>query len=244
VIADNFKNTIRFGAWVLMKLLVIEDNLKIANLLQTSLAEDGHVISVCGNGLQGQRLAASGTYDAIVLDVSLPGRDGMRICRELRQQGVTTPMLMLTVHSGVNDKVRGLDSGADDYMTKPFDLDELRARVRALQRRRHVGEHSVLRCGNLTLNLAERTVCRGSEPIRLTKREFDLLALLMRNPARVHSRETIGTGVWDQNFDSESNVIDVFIHSLRRKINRKGSPTLIQTVPGVGYVLNLRQHSS
>lgn len=220
-----------------MKVLVIEDNSKIASLLQRGLSEAGHTAEVCNTGLEGQRLAQTGVFDAIVLDIGLPDRDGLKICRDLRHLGVSTPLLMLTVLSGVCDKVRGLDAGADDYLTKPFDIQELLARLKALKRRRHSSGDAVLKHADLVLDLAQRTVKRGRTSIQLTRREFDLLTLFMRNPRRVLSREIIGTGVWDHNFDQSSNVIDVFIHSLRRKINIGRSRPLIHSVQGVGYIL-------
>ena len=221
-----------------MQLLVIEDNARIATLLQRGFAEQGHVVSICASGIEGERIAATGAWDVIVLDVGLPDRSGIHVCKNLRQSGVTTPILMLTVLATTGDKVRGFDAGADDYLTKPFEFEELTARLNALQRRGRSGDAAVLKYGDLEVDLASRTAARAGRRLALTRREFDLLTLFMRNPQRVLSRETIGTAVWDQNFDPRSNVVDVYVCTLRRKINEAATHALIRTIIGCGYALD------
>lgn len=221
-----------------MQLLVIEDNARIASLLQRGFAEHGHVVNICASGIEGERIAATGAWDVIVLDVGLPDRSGIHVCKNLRQSGVTTPILMLTVLASTGDKVRGLDAGADDYLTKPFEFEELSARLHALQRRGRVSEAAVLKYQDLEVDVARRVATRGGRRLALTRREFDLLTLFMRNPQRVLSRETIGTAVWDHNFDPRSNVVDVYVCTLRRKINEGASKGLIRTIIGCGYALD------
>ncbi len=221
-----------------MKLLVIEDNAKMAELLHRGLTENGHVVSVCSHGADGQRFAETGAFDAIVLDVGLPDRDGMRVCEELRQRGIATPVLMLTAMSGTANKVKGFSAGADDYLTKPFDFDELMARLKALHRRHNPAVSAVIKHADLQVDLARRTAKRGGRSLKLSRREFDLLVVLVRNPHRVLSREVIGSAVWNQTYDSRSNVVDVYVCALRRKVNQEGERTLIQTVVNSGYVLD------
>jgi DNA-binding response OmpR family regulator len=221
-----------------MQLLVIEDNDRIASLLQRGFTEQGHAVSVCASGIEGERMAATGAWDVIVLDVGLPDRSGINVCRNLRQSGVTTPILMLTVLASTGDKVRGLDAGADDYLTKPFEFEELTARLHALQRRGRVGDAATLKYDDLEIDLSRRTVTRGGQRLTLTRREFDLLTLFMRNPQRVLSRDSIGTAVWDHNFDPRSNVVDVYVCTLRRKINEQAKKPLIRTIIGCGYALD------
>lgn len=221
-----------------MRVLVIEDNPKLSGLMRQGFTEHGYAVDISATGLEGGELASSGSYDAIVLDVMLPDSDGIQVCRELRSKGIKTPLLMLTVLSSTGDKVRGLDAGADDYLTKPFDFDELVARVRSLLRRGQASEATVLKFEDLELDLVRRVVSRAGNRINLTQKEFALLELFLRNPNRVLTRTTIGMRVWDTNFESESNVIDVYVHTLRRKVDKGFSRSLIHTVVGSGYMLS------
>jgi heavy metal response regulator len=220
-----------------MRLLVIEDNPKIAGFIRQGLTEQGHAVDVAERGHDGEEMAASEPYDAIILDIMLPDQDGVQVCRNLRRRGLKTPILMLTSLSTTADKVTGLDAGADDYLTKPFEFVELSARLRALMRRGEAQESSVLRFEDIELDLVGRKVKRAGEKIKLTSKEFALLEYLMRNPNRVLSRTQIGEHVWDMNFDSDSNVIDVYVSMLRRKIDKDFEKKLIHTVIGSGYVL-------
>lgn len=220
-----------------MRLLVIEDEKKLSQFIGRALREDGHAVDLCHDGESGAHLALNEDYDAIVLDLQLPRRDGLSILRELRDRKKATPVLILTVRDSVKDRVRGLDAGADDYLTKPFSLDELRARIRALLRRGQGSTATVLRFEDLEVHLLERTVRRGSREIRLTPKEFSLLEYFLRNPKRVLTRTSIAEHVWDYNFDWQSNVVDVFVKSLRRKLEEGGEPRILHTIRGVGYVL-------
>lgn len=220
-----------------MRILIVEDERKLAGFIRQALKEDGHAVEMCHDGNEGCRRAIDGEFDAVVLDLMLPDRDGLTVLRDLRAAGKLTPVLVLTARDDVKDRVRGLNEGADDYLTKPFALDELRARVRALLRR-GLGNHpTVLACEDLTLNLLDRKVTRGAREIKLTPREFALLEFLMRNLDRVVTRASISEHVWDYDFEWQSNVVDVFINALRRKLEEAGEPRLIQTVRGAGYLL-------
>ncbi|MBS0186662.1 MAG: response regulator transcription factor [Planctomycetes bacterium] len=218
-----------------MRALVIEDNVKMARGIQTGLKDAGFDAELSFTGTEGEDLAAAGSFDAIVLDLMLPDRDGFEVCRNLRRRSVSTPILMLTALSSTEDKVQGLDSGADDYLAKPFRFEELVARMRAMVRRAQSVDNKVLRCDDLELDLYTRRASRGEQKWDLASREFALLEYLMRNPNRVLSRAQIGENVWDINFEPTSNVIDVYISSLRRKIDRAGSRPLIHTVKNAGY---------
>ena len=222
-----------------MRILVIEDNLKMAEGIRKGLAEHGYVVEIETSGFDGEEEAAEGKYDAIVLDRMLPDRDGLDVCRNLRARQIGTPILMLTALSGTAEKVNGLDAGADDYLTKPFEFDEFVARVRALLRRGQPSESRVLRFHDLELHLDQRMAMRAGEKIRLSNKEFALLEYLMRNPERVLNRQSISEKVWDINYEPSSNVIDVVISALRRKADRGYDPPLIQTVVGTGYRLGL-----
>ena len=191
------------------------------------------------SGREGEELAAGHPYDAVVLDVMLPDLDGLQICANLRRQRVATPILMLTALSTTGDKVKGLDAGADDYLTKPFELEELLARLRALLRRGKGQGATRLKFADLKLDLLTRRVTRSGMQIKLSSREFALLEYFMRNPDRVLSRTAIAEHVWDMNFDSDSNVIDVYVSMLRRKMDRGFEQRLIHTIIGSGYVLRV-----
>lgn len=222
-----------------MRLLVVEDNPKMAAFIRQGLSEQNYAVDVAESGREGQELAILRSYDAIILDVMLPDRDGRTVCRNLRQWGVQTPVLMLTALGATMDKVAGLEAGADDYLAKPFEFVELVARLRALLRRGQAQEATLLKFDDLEINLLTRQVARAGKKIKLTAREFALLEVLMRNPNRVLTRAEIGERVWEMDFDSDSNVIDVYVSQLRRKIDKGFERPLIQTVIGTGYALRL-----
>lgn len=220
-----------------MRILVVEDQRKMAAFVKRGLEESGYAVDVAETGMSAESLVASTDYDLIVLDVMLPDRNGMDTARNLRRDGFKGPILMLTALSGTKDKVHGLDAGADDYLTKPFAFEELLARVRALLRRNESDRSVNLRFADLEMDLATRKVTRNSEPLALTSKEFALLELLLRNAGRPVSRTMISEHVWDVHFDSGSNVIDVYINMLRKKVDHPYEKKLIHTVVGVGYVL-------
>ena len=220
-----------------MRLLVVEHEKKVASFIKQGLEEESYAVDVASDGEEGLGMALDRVHDLIILDILLPKMDGLRILQELRREKVTTPVLLLTVRATIEDKVLGLDAGADDYLTKPFAFEELLARVRALLRRRAEAEPPVLQVADLTLDPARHVVARGGEKVELTPREFALLAYFMRNPGRVLTRTTISEHVWDYNFDTMTNVIDVYVNYLRKKIDAGREPKLIHTVRGVGYVL-------
>ncbi len=221
-----------------MRVLVVEDERKVANFIRQGLEEEGHTVEVAEDGAEAlDRLLASLPYDLVVLDVMLPRRDGFSVLKALRDKQVSTPVLLLTARDAVADKVAGLDLGADDYLTKPFAFDEFLARVRALLRRQAGQAAPALRLEDLTLDPATRGVSRGSRSIGLTTREFALLEYFMRNAGRVLTRPMIAEHVWAVDFDRESNVIDVYVGYLRRKIDGPGEHPLLHTVRGAGYVL-------
>ena len=221
-----------------LRILVIEDEPTIIEFLRTGLGYEGYQVAIAPDGRTGFDLATSETFDLIILDLMLPDMDGFDICRKLRERGDETPIIMLTARQEIADRVRGLDLGADDYITKPFSFDELVARIRALLRRQ--GQHpeqAVLHVGDLTINTETREVSRAGEPITLTPIEFALLELFMRHPRRVFTRETLLNRVWGYDYAGDANVVDVHISHLREKIHDK-PPRLIQTLYGVGYALH------
>jgi heavy metal response regulator len=220
-----------------VRILVVEDEKKVASFIKKGLEEEGYAVDVAADGEEGLMMALVRVHDLIILDIRLPKMDGLRVLQMLRQDKVTTPVLLLTVRATIEDKVLGLDAGADDYLTKPFAFQELVARVRALLRRRAEAEPMVLQVGDLILDPARRTVARGGEKIDLTPREFALLDYFMRHPGRVLTRTMIAEHVWDYSFDTSTNVIDVYVNYLRRKIDADREPKLLHTVRGVGYVL-------
>ena len=220
-----------------MRILVVEDEKKVASFIKKGLEEEGYAVDVAADGEEGLGLALTRVHDLIILDIRLPKMDGLRVLQALRHDSVTTPVLLLTVRATIEDKVLGLDAGADDYLTKPFAFQELVARVRALLRRRTEAEPTVLRIDDLRLDPARRTVTRGDEKIDLTPREFALLDYFMRNPGRVLTRTMIAEHVWDYSFDTSTNVIDVYVNYLRKKVDAGREPKLLHTIRGVGYVL-------
>ena len=222
-----------------MRLLVVEDEKKVAEFIRRGLDEEGYTVDVAADGEEGLNLALSRGHDLVILDINLPKIEGLEVLRRLRESGFSAPVLLLTVRATIEDKVLGLDTGADDYLAKPFAFDELIARVRALLRRRKGTEPVTLQVADLTLDPATRTVRRGSENIELTAKEFSLLNHLMRNQGRVLSRTGIAENVWGYYFDTSTNVIDVYINYLRNKIDAGREPKLIHTVRGVGYVLKV-----
>jgi DNA-binding response OmpR family regulator len=220
-----------------MHIAVIEDERRLATLLRRVLTEERHVVDVAYDGPSGLDLAASGTYDLIVLDLMLPGMDGIEICRRLRAARIETPVLMLTARGAVEDRVAGLNVGADDYLIKPFAMEELLARVAALLRRRGRGLEGgqTLQVSDLSLDLVRHEAQRAGRVIELTAKEFALLEFLMRHPGQVLTRTQIVDHVWRYDFDALSNVVDIYIHYLRDKIDRGFPNPLIKTVRGVGY---------
>jgi DNA-binding response OmpR family regulator len=220
--------------------LVVEDERKVAGFIRQGLEEEGHAVEVAGDGASALDLVlAEPGYDLIVLDVMLPKRDGLDVLKTLRGRGVTAPVLILTARDAVADKVAGLDLGADDYLTKPFAFEELLARARALLRRGTDQRAAVLRLADLSLDPATREATRGARRIALTAREYSLLDYFMRNAGRLLTRPMIAEHVWGLDFDAESNIIDVYIGYLRRKIDAPGEARLLHTVRGSGYVLKV-----
>ncbi len=220
-----------------MRILIVEDNRRLNDSLRMSLEEDGYAVDSAFDGEEGQDLAELTPYDAIILDIMLPKKDGISICRDLRKHRVNTPILMLTARDTVEDRVLGLDSGADDYLIKPFALSELRARLRALLRRDSSDKSAILSAADLTLDPADHKVARGGQPIDLTAKEFALLEYFMRNPGRLITRSMAEDHIWNYDFDGTSNVVDVYIRRLRRKIDDPFEDKLFETVRGAGYRL-------
>ena len=216
-----------------MRILIVEDERKLAALIARGLREEGHAVDVTGSGEDAVWMAQAASFDAIVLDVMLPGLDGFAVCTSLRSKGVWAPVLMLTARDAVEDRVAGLDAGADDYLAKPFAFDELLARLRALTRRGAAERPPTLAAGGLTLDPAARRVSRGSATIDLSAKEFALLELFMRNAGVVLSRDQLLDGAWDMSFERRSNIVDVYVGYLRAKLG----PETIETVRGLGYRL-------
>ena len=226
-----------------MRLLVIEDEAKLSQYLHKGLGESGHVVDVAHDGVEGRRLATGGEYDLVLLDLMLPGVDGFGVLASLRAQSRYTPVLMLTARDKVEDRVRGLEQGADDYLVKPFAFSELLARVTALLRRGAPGGAQAatsLRLGDLELDLLTRKASRARQRLDLTAKEFKLLSLLLRRRGQILSRTTLAEQVWDMNFDSDTNVVEVAVRRLRAKLDDPFPAKLLHTVRGMGYVLEER----
>jgi two-component system copper resistance phosphate regulon response regulator CusR len=225
-----------------MRLLVIEDELKLSDYLHKGLSENGHVVDVAHDGIEGRHLATQGEYDLVLLDLMLPGVDGFGVLKAIRARG-NTPVLMLTARDKVEDRVRGLQEGADDYLVKPFAFSELLARVAALLRRGAGGgamSGTHLRLADLEVDLVSRKAIRADKRLDLTAKEFSLLSLLLRRRGQILSRTTLAEQVWDMNFDSDTNVVEVAVRRLRAKLDDPFAPKLLHTVRGMGYVLEVR----
>lgn len=221
-----------------MRILIVEDERKVSEFLKKGFQAEAFSVDVAEDGDHGSRLARAESYDAIILDVMLPRKDGMQVLREIREAKINTPVLMLTAKSDLEDRVEGLNLGADDYLPKPFAFSEVLARVRALLRRRSSDvQSSMLKIADLEMNLLTREVRRGDQSVQLTNKEFELLEYLVRNKGRVLSRVILTEHIWDMNFDSGTNIVDVVINRLRRKLDDDFSTKLIHTVRGVGYVV-------
>ncbi len=220
-----------------MNILIVEDDRKLAQQLKKGLDEEGHPVSLAFDGKTGLEAALMTPFDVLVLDVMLPGLDGLSMVRRLRQERIITPVLMLTARDATHDIVTGLDAGADDYLTKPFSFDVLLARLRALGRRRQADPRTRLQVADLSLDPATHAVERSGMPLSLTRTEFEILDLLMKNAGRVITRERLIESVWGYDREIESNTLDVFIRQLRSKVEKPGSRKLIHTVRGVGYTI-------
>ncbi len=221
-----------------MNILVVEDEKKVAQFIMRALVEDGHTVDIAHDGARGLELAQSANHDLLILDVMLPKVNGLEVISTLRKNHNTTPTLMLTAKTSTDDKVAGLDSGADDYLTKPFAVEELLARVRSLLRRGGMGDKvTTLTMADLELDLVTHKAQRGNRTIELTTKEYALLEYLMRNKGRVVSRSSISEHIWNYTFDTGTNIIDVYVNHLRNKIDEKDETRLIHTVRGVGYVM-------
>jgi two-component system, OmpR family, response regulator len=218
-----------------MRVLIVEDELKMAGLVRRGLLEEGHAADVASSGEEAIWMAQAHPYDAIVLDVMLPGKDGFEVCRRLRESGRWSPVLMLTARDAVEDRVAGLDAGADDYLTKPFSFAELLARLRALARRAPLERPTVLEAGDLRLDPATRRAWRGDVEIGLSAKEFALLETFMRRPGEVLSRYQLLEHCWDYGYENRSNVVDVYVRYLREKIDRPFGRKTLETVRGAGY---------
>jgi len=221
-----------------MRILVVEDDRHMATMLQRGLTEFGFAADAVYNGEDGEDSAKAVPYDLIILDVMLPGKDGMEVCRELRNCDIKSHIIMLTGRDAISDRIKGLDSGADDYLVKPFAFDELLARIRALLRRELSNGTNVIRAGNLTMDTLARKVKRDETYIPLPVKEYAILEYFMRNPDIVLTRSMISNHVWDFSFEGDSNIIDVYIGRLRKKIDIEGRPSYIETVRSIGYRLN------
>jgi DNA-binding response OmpR family regulator len=221
-----------------MRVLIIDDEADIADIVRRWLTSHHYSVDVAHDGTTGEDLAWSNEYDAIIMDVVLPGKNGKELCRSLRSDGITTPILLLTALDTPRDVIEGLDNGADDYLPKPFDFDVLLARLRALVRRQSSQRSSEIKIADLIVNTATRTVVRGQQPIQLTAKAFALLEYLALNKGRIITRDSIVEHMWNMNFDSRSNVIDALVYSLRSRIDKGFTTPLVHTIRGVGYYLD------
>ena len=222
-----------------MRILVVEDSRRLAGIIKRGLLEEGYTVDTAYDGEEAQYMAETTPFDLIILDVMLPKKDGVTVCHELREKKVSTPILMLTAKDSVEDKVTGLDAGADDYQVKPFAFAELLARVRALLRREIIPKTQKLHTGDLVMDVQTREVWRGERKIDLTAKEFAILEYFLRRPNAVVTRTMLGENVWDYEFDGISNIIDVYMRRIRCKIDLDGQESLIQTLRGAGYRLRV-----
>jgi DNA-binding response OmpR family regulator len=222
-----------------MRILVVEDNRRLSAALARALEDAGYAVDAAYDGIEGQERAESAPYDAVILDLMLPGRNGLTVCRALRDRRVNAPILMLTARDTITDRVRGLDSGADDYLVKPFALSELLARLRAVLRRDGPDRHPLLRAGDITLDPATREVERRNQRVELAPRLFALLELLMRHPNQVLTREAIEAHIWSYDYEGVSNVVDVYVRRLRRALDDPFDEKVVVTMRGVGYRLRV-----
>jgi DNA-binding response OmpR family regulator len=222
-----------------VRILLVEDNRRLSDSLRITLEEDGYAVDTAYDGLDGEEMGLISSYDIIILDIMLPGKDGLEVCRELRDRRIGTPILMLTARDALDDRVRGLDSGADDYLVKPFEVDELRARIRALLRRESTSKSGSLKVADLVLDPATHTVLRDGQPIQLTAKEFSLLEYLMRHPNHLITREMAEEHLWSYDHVIASNVVDVYIRRLRTKIDDTSEIKLLETMRGAGYRLRV-----
>lgn len=222
-----------------MRILIVEDEKKVSGFIKKGLEEETYAVDVANDGEEGFHLASMNQYDLIILDLMLPKMDGLEVLTRLRDKKVSTPILLLTAKDAVEDKVTGLNKGADDYLTKPFAFSELLARIRSLLRRGQVESKTELRVGDLCLDLVSHKVSRNGEEIELTGKEYSLLEYFMRNEGKVLTRTMIAEHVWDYNFDTFTNVIDVYVNHLRKKIDKKYPAKLLHTLRGVGYVMRV-----
>jgi DNA-binding response OmpR family regulator len=221
-----------------MRLLIVEDDKKVGAFLERGLKEENYAVDVCRNGADALYMPQVNPYDVIILDIMLPGKDGISVCRELRENGVLTPIIMLTAKDSLDDKILGLTEGADDYLTKPFSFEELLARIQALLRRSQDYKTKALRVGDLEMDPLRRLVTRGDQKIALTGKEYALLEYLLRNQGRILSQSMIIEHVWDMDYEGASNIVNVYINHLRRKIDKDHPVKLIKTVRGRGYQID------
>jgi len=220
-----------------MRILIVDDDRRLCTVIKRGLLEEAYAVDLAYDGEEGEYLAEVNPYDVIILDIMLPNKNGIEVCQELRAKKISIPILMLTAKDTVEDRVRGLDTGADDYLVKPFAFGELLARIRALLRREGMSKSPEVQVGDLTLNTLTRQVWREQRPVELTTKEYVILEYFMRHPNVVVTRTMIEEHAWDYDFDSLSNLVDVYIRRLRRKIDDEGKDSLIQTVRGAGYRL-------
>lgn len=225
-----------------MKILLVEDDQKVASFIRRGLTENNMYVDVASDGEQGEKLAGENTYDLVILDILIPKLSGLELCRKIRSIDGKIPILLLTALGTTDDKVTGLNAGADDYLVKPFEFRELLARINALVRRRYeLSSNTLLTLADLEVDMDAKSIKRANKEIRLTAREFSLLLHLLRNKGKVVSRSDIEERIWGTTFDRESNVVDVYINFLRKKIDKDFEPKLIHTVVGMGYVLKVRE---
>jgi DNA-binding response OmpR family regulator len=222
-----------------MRVLVVEDSRRLAGIIRRGLLEEGYAVDNAYDGEEAEYMAETTPFDIVILDIMLPKKDGLAVCRDLRAKAVSTPILMLTAKDSVEDKVTGLDTGADDYLVKPFAFSELLARIRALLRREVLPKTQKVQVGDLSLDPQSREVWRDGSRLELTAKEYSILEYFMRRPNAVVTRTMLGESVWDYEFDGLSNVIDVYVRRIRQKIDRDGQASLIQTVRGAGYRLRM-----